>query len=105
MKNYVPGSMSWADGFLGPRGDVGFFMKVNENKALKIIKTQIKQGKNIERAELGLGGDWKCNNTTIYDGNKFHKYDSYYGSRWATPLLIIYYNDAPSESYECFKKS
>jgi len=103
-KNYVPGSMSFASSFLGPRGDVGYHMNVDEQKAIKIVQGQIKLGRDIERAELGLDGDWIENNTEIYDGKEFHKYDSYGCSIWATPLLIIYYNDAPSESYECWTK-
>jgi hypothetical protein len=102
-KNYTPGSMGFAEGFLyAGRGAGKPFMEVDEKKAKEKIKELIKQKRHIERAELGLDGDWRQNNTVIYDG-KFHKYDSYEGSGWATPTLIVYFTDAPNESYECWK--
>ena len=104
-KNYIPSSMSFGGGFLGPRGDVGYLMEVDEEKAILIIEEQIEQGRNIECASLGLDGDWDCNNTEIYDSEGFHEYDSYFGSQWATPTLMIFYSDAPSESFECWRKT
>ena len=106
-KNYIPSSMDFVSGFISSKA-MGIpdsqFMSVDEEKAVSIIKEQLSQGASIQKAELGLDGDWGENHTEIYDGKNFHKYDSYGGSKWATPLLIIYYNDAPSESYECFKR-
>jgi len=105
IKNYVPGLMSFAEGFLGPKGDnVGYFMLVDESKARKIIKGLLKEGRNIDFAELGLDGDWRVNSTAIYQDGKFYKYDSYGGSGWATPTLIVYFKDAPNEAYPCWKK-
>ena len=37
-ENYIPGSQSFAEGFLGPKGNVGFIMLVDEKKAKKIIE-------------------------------------------------------------------
>ena len=42
-KNYTPGTMSFADGFLGPKGDVGFFMCVDNEKARKIVSDLLKK--------------------------------------------------------------
>lgn len=103
-KNFIPGSTSFADGFsTGRYRSLGAtsFMAVDEKGAVKIVKNLLRDGRKIERAELGLDGDWGCNSTTIYDG-KFHKYDSYCGSPWATPILMVFFEDGPSESYECF---
>ena len=101
--NYTPGSESFSAGFLGPKGDVGYDMLVDGKKTVKIVKELLAAGRSIERAELGLDGDWDCNNTVIYDG-KFHKYDSYGASIWATPTLIVHFTDASNEAYECFSK-
>lgn len=101
-KNYTPGTMSFASGFLGPRGDVGFFMNVDNEKAKQIVKELLNKGKKIESAKLGLDGDFSENSTTIYDGNQFHDYDAYEGSQWATPILIVNYKDGSNESFECW---
>lgn len=104
-KNYVPGSMGFSEGMLvGPSLCAGatIFMLVDEKKARSIIKGLLKDGRNIERAELGLDGDWSENSTEIYDG-KFHKYDAYHGSPWATPTLIVYFKDASNEAYESWQ--
>lgn len=101
-KNYTPGTMSFSDGFLGPKGDVGFFMSVDNEKAKNIVSDLLKNGKKIESAVLGLDGDFSENSTTIYDGKQFHDYDAYEGSQWATPILIVNYKDGSNESFECW---
>jgi len=105
IKNYVPGSVSFAMGFLGPprsiKGEV--FMLADEQRAKRIVKRLLKEGRQIERAELGLDGDWRENSTAIWEGGTFHKYDAYEGSGWATPTLIVYFKDGPSEAYESWK--
>ncbi len=45
IKNYTPGTTSFVDGFLGPKGDVGFFMKADNEKARKIVSDLLKNGK------------------------------------------------------------
>ena len=102
-KNYVPGSMSFSGGFLGPRGNVGFEMRIDEKKAKDIVKELIAEGKKIHMAELGLDGDFQINSTIIYDG-KFHKYDAHPQSIWAKPILIVHFSDHQNEAYECWKK-
>ena len=101
-KNYTPGTMSFADGFLGPKGDVGFFMSVDNEKARKIVSDLLKNGKEITSAELGLDGDFSENSTTIYDGKNFYDYDAYEGSQWATPILLVKYKDGSNEMFECW---
>ena len=102
IKNYTPGRMSFVDGFLGPKGDVGFFMCVDNEKAKKIVSDLLKKGKKIISAELGLDGDFTENSTTIYDGENFYDYDAYEGSKWATPILIVNYSGGSNEMFECW---
>lgn len=103
-RNYKPGTMSWADGFLGAKGDVGYFMAVDEEKAKEIILAGLSQGRDITHAVLGLDGDWDCNSTIIYKDGYFFKYEGYPGSIWAIPILLIYYSDGQNERYDCWKK-
>ena len=101
-KNYTPGTMSFSAGFLGPRGDVGFFMNVDNEKAKKIVKELLNKGRKIKEAELGLDGDFSCNSTIIYNGENFFDYDAFEGSLWATPILIVEYEDGSNESFDCW---
>ena len=54
--NYIPGSMSFAEGFFGPKGDVGFFMEADYEKAKEILDKLIKSGRKVTSAEMGLDG-------------------------------------------------
>ncbi len=103
-KNYIPRSISFAAVLLGPMGDVGYNMLVDKKKAKKIVESLIKEGKKVEQAILGLDGDWRINNTQIYDEDGFHEYDAYHLSCWATPTLLVNYTNSPSEAFECWKK-
>lgn len=106
-KNYIPGSMGFAEGFISLNyltKDKGFWMEVAPTKARKIIKKLLKKGRKITHAELGLDGDWAENSCGIYDGKRFYTYDAYEGSRWATPILIVNFEDGPSETYECYTR-
>lgn len=104
-ENYTLGRQSnFAEGFAGPKGDVGFTMVVDEKKAKRIIvETLKKESKKIKRAELGLEGDFSVNSTVIYDG-EFHEYDVYNHSNWATPILIITFVDGTNRKYESWKR-
>lgn len=102
--NYTPGSMSFADGFMGPKGDVGYIMVASQQKAHEIIKEQLGNGRAISHAEMGLDGDWGVNSNTIYEGGKYFDYESYSESQWATPIVIIFYTDGPSETYPVWTK-
>jgi hypothetical protein len=107
MKNHSPKSIGFINGILMSESlNAGkkFVMMVDENKARKILETIIKEGRQIKSASLGLDGDWDCNNTEIFDGVEFQPYDSYDGSMWAIPKLIIYFEDGSSEAHECWKR-
>ena len=105
VKNYQPGSTSWSAGFSGLGGkSVGFYMVVDEKKALVIIRDLLKKKRKIKYAELGLDGDFIENSTVIYDGKKFFKYDAWRRSLWAETILIVNFKDNSSETYKCWKK-
>ncbi|HDZ04876.1 hypothetical protein LCGC14_0371200 [marine sediment metagenome] len=101
--NYVPGSISFASGFLGPQGDVGFFMEADFNKAKEIIKALIKNDREINRVEMGLDGDWGINSMVIYEDQKYYEYDCYGTSMWAEPIIVVYFDSGFSESYAVWK--
>jgi len=98
-KNYVPGSMSFSEGFLGPQGDVGFTMKFSMKKAKQIAK---KLG-NVVKIRAGLDGDFIENSCTIFDG-EWHDYACYDHSVWATPIIIIGFKNKTSEAFESWVK-
>ena len=105
-KNYIPGSMGFAEGILtGVARSAGktIWMNVDTENARSIVERKKKNGRDVTHAELGLDGDWGENSDIIYDSdNGFCEYGAYHGSRWATPTLIIFYNDGPSEAYDCY---
>ncbi|AGC39496.1 hypothetical protein JSO53_04110 [Riemerella anatipestifer] len=53
-------------------------------------------------AKLGLDGDFRENNTVIFDGKTFFSYEGYRISDWAKPILMVYYEDGTNECYECW---
>ena len=103
-KNYTPGSMSFAEGFMGPKGDVGFMMVADWSQAKEIIEKLISQGKNIDTVEMGLDGDWSCNSMVIWENGEFTEYNCWNSSRWAEPIIIVNYKDEPSETYSVYEK-
>jgi hypothetical protein len=103
-KNYIPDSISFIQGFRGPKGDVGYLMVADYKKAKKIILNLLQQGKNIKKVEMGLDGDWTCNSCIIFDENGHHKYNCYDSSIWAEPIMIVFYKDAPSEKYSVWRQ-
>ncbi len=104
IANYTPKSMSFMDGFFcdGKKKGKTVKMTVDEEKAMQIINDIRSSGRNVVRAELGLDGDFSENHTVIFDG-EFHPYDAYYGSLWATPILMVYYAHGTNEQYECWR--
>jgi hypothetical protein len=103
-KNYYPGSISFASGFLGPQGDVGFFMVADVTIAHNIIKSLLSEGRRITYADMGLDGDWRENSCTVYESGEYKDYDAYGESQWAEPLMIVYFSDSPSETYSVWHR-
>lgn len=97
--NYIPGSISFAAGFFGARGDVGFNMVADYDKAKSIIADLLSQGRNIDNVQMGLDGDWDCNSNTIWENGEYFEYTSWDSSQWAEPIIIVNFKDTPSETY------
>ena len=95
---------------LGPAGasTAGLFTLftalISMNNTMAIIRKLISDGRNIERVEMGLDGDWRENSMTVWADGKFMMYDCFGGSKWAEPIIIVYYKDAPSEVYSVWRK-
>lgn len=102
--NYYPSSISFASGFLGPQGDVGFFMVADQQQAHDKIKELIKGGRNVTGADMGLDGDWRENHCTVYEDGQYLDYDAYGSSQWAEPILIVHFSDGPSETYSVWTR-
>ena len=103
-ENYIPSSISFSEGFNGPKGDVGYFMNFSQDKAEAIVKKLLSEGRKITKAFGGLDGDWRENHCTIYDGIEFHQYNVYKSSQWATPILIVNFSDGTSEAFEVWDR-
>jgi|SRR6185312_15826554 len=108
--NYVPGSESFAGGMLigKARSQMAAaaghpWMEADYPAAKAIVERLLNDGRQIERAEMGLDGDWRENSTVIWEDGEHSEYDSYHGSLWATPMLIVFFEDGPSEAYEVWK--
>lgn len=101
-KNYIPGSISSGQGFLGIQARMStkpqmfFSMK----KAKQIVKQYTK--KSIDSIKAGLDGDFRENSCTIFDEDGWHEYDVYEHSNWATPIIIINFIDKPNQTFECY---
>ena len=102
--DYLPSSSSFSEGFMGPKGNVGYNMVYDHEMAVSIVKKFIADGRNITCAISGLDGDWDINNDTIYEDGEFFEPDFYSHSTWAEPSLLIYFSDAPSEFYPVWRR-
>lgn len=102
-KNYHPRSMSFAAGFLGPRGNVGYFMVADYEKAKDILQNIIDSGRSVQRAVMGLDGDFDINSTEIFDGETHCEYDAYGSSSWAEPIMIVDFADGSNEVYSVWR--
>lgn len=102
--DYEPKSMSFAEGFLGPKNPKDYQMIYSHTKALAIVNSKLDEGLKVIKATCGLDGDFNVNNDVIYDGENFSDYSAYNISSWATPILIIEYSDKPSETYQVWDK-
>lgn len=102
--NYIPGSISFSAGFLGPRGNVGFQMVYDHNKAIEIIDQLKSDNRKITSKTVGLDGDFQENNSEINDAGEL-EYDFWQKSTWAEPILIVNFEDAPSETYSVWRKA
>lgn len=107
-KNYLPVSMSFADGYRGAKGDVGYVMRFSLRKAKAFVR-----GKEagIHRVVAGLDGDFTVNSAVIFEGGEWIKPGKwrrlkrfYRRSTWATPIILIEYEDRTTEAFECWSR-
>lgn len=100
--DYRPGSQSFAAGFLGPMGNVGYIMELDLKKVRSILETL--EQKDISKIEIGLDGDFNENGQEIEIDFKDEDIWIYDRSIWATPILIVSFRSKPNNAYEVFKK-
>ena len=106
--DYTPGTESFAEGFMGPKGNVGYTMYFSMSKAKKMAKTLT----HVREITAGLDGDFGENSEVIYEKGEWNKLSYMYDhSIWATPIIIVKFYDKPkgvkipSEAYECWSKN
>jgi len=97
--------LTFAEGFTTNRGrNDNPQMKFDWDKAALIIKEKCLEHKNLI-AEAGLQGDWDHTGGIIFEENKPTNDEyTYLSSNWATPTLILSYNDGndEQEEIECY---
>tara|TARA_R110002153_G_C13141927_1_gene481046 strand:- start:264 stop:659 length:396 start_codon:yes stop_codon:yes gene_type:complete len=100
-------NLSFAEGFLGTQAQVAkkqgkSMMTFDWDKASEIIKTRVKEHKDLT-AEAGLEGDWDYTGGEIFaDGKPTNDDYTYLSSNWATPTLILSWDGTEQEEIECF---
>jgi hypothetical protein len=100
-------TLSFAEGFLGKNAKIatkkGNIQKAfNWDKAAEIIKENLKQHPNLI-AEAGLQGDWEYTGGVIFENGKpTNENYTYLSSNWATPTLILEWDEEEQEEIECF---
>lgn len=98
-------NLTFGQGFLGIQSQAaaGNPQKVFDwNKAASIIKDKYKKHKDLI-AEAGLQGDWDYTGGIIFkEGKPINDNYTYLSSNWATPKLILSWNNQEQEEIECF---
>lgn len=102
--NKTPESLVFtSDGHDKPDSEI--HKTVDEAKAISIIQQLLAVGRPIRAAYLGLDGDWNENHCMIFDGEEYSPYESCDSSRWATPVLLVEFEDGSNEMYACWVPS
>lgn len=100
-------NFSFAEGFLGTQAKEAkkqgkSMMAFDWDKAAEIIKDRFKEHNDLV-AEAGLQGDWNYTGGEIFrDGSPTNEDYTYLSSNWATPTLILSWDDSEQEEIECF---
>lgn len=98
--------LTFMEGFTSSRSDIaekkGNIIKAfNWDKAAEIIKNRLKDYPNLI-AEAGLQGDWRFTGGIIFkEGKPIIDSYTYLSSNWATPTLILSWNNKEQEEIEC----
>jgi hypothetical protein len=108
METKKQSTLSFADGF-NPNGQGIINAKLGKpqmafdwNKAATIIKEKLKLHPDLI-AEAGLQGDWDYTGGVIFkDGTTYNDDYTYLSSNWATPTLILSWDNKEQEELDCF---
>ncbi len=72
------------------------------DKAAKIIKEHLTKHPDLT-AEAGLQGDWDYTGGVIFErGTHTNDHYTYLSSNWATPTLILSWEDEEQEELDCW---
>ena len=95
--------LSFMQGFTSGRGNNDNPHKSFDwDKAAEIIKEKLKQHPDLV-AEAGLQADWDHTGGIIFeDGKPTKKNYTFLSSNWATPTLILSWDEEEQEEIECF---
>lgn len=95
--NSIPGSMSFAAGFLGPKRVDKVHHYTDYKELLEFLNNL--DYDNVDYIDIGLAGDMDCTGGTLYANNKFDKNCYFYdNSCWAEPCIVVYYKTRPVET-------
>ena len=80
--------------------------RIDKVLAEKIISDLKNNGRIVDYAECGLLADWECTSFIVFDNDSFcySVGSGHDNSDWATPALIVYFEDGTNEMYHCFQK-
>lgn len=103
FKSKMRESMSFAEGFLGPKNSGTGNRTFDWDLAAEIIKKAFAEDAGIS-VEAGLQTDWSFTAGTIFENGKpTNESYTYLGSSWACPSLIISFSDGKEQEIQCFK--
>jgi hypothetical protein len=101
---YVPETMSFSEGLLGPKGNVGYFMEADYQAAVAKV-TALLETHNILKVEMGLDGDWGCNSQTIWTPTEgFQEYYTHSYSNWAPTIILVFFRGGRVKHYPVWKR-
>ena len=108
--DYEPGSISFAEGFLGARTLSGgqmrdYVMVYDHDLAKAIILDLLSSREEVFEVEVGLDGDFFENSDILFDGEEFNDFPGFYpGSVWAEPTMVVTFQDGTNNAYRVWKK-
>lgn len=107
-EEYVPGSISWNDGWLGPpEGSKSFLMYFDMAGArqLELAVYSEEYPLSISKIVAGLDGDWEINHDTIYTLEEgWSSYEAWDSSCWATPIIQVHLSNGRVLTFECWEE-
>lgn len=103
MKKITISNMGFAEGMT-----FGMSQNSEDYKQINVreLKNYVKLNKDsILKVMAGLAEDWFYTSDTVYEKGKFLECpDVFSSSHWATPSILVIYNDGKEESFEMWEK-